>query len=133
MTKLEHRFVDLIPNEVEDGIIYVSMQYCTAIHKCACGCGNEVVTPISPSDWKIFFDGKSITLSPSIGNWNFKCRSHYWIKNSEIHYAGNWSQSKVRKNRRTQIRNKAYEIPERSHTKSRIFVFKQWLRKLFRI
>lgn len=92
---LNHRFVEFIPQNVEDGILYISIEYCTAIHKCVCGCGNEVVTPISPSDWKLTFNGKSVSLYPSIGNWNFDCQSHYWIKNNQIDYAEKWNQNKV--------------------------------------
>ncbi len=79
---LQHKFVEFIPDRIEDGLLYISVQYCTAIHKCVCGCGNEVVTPLSPTDWRLTFDGISISLYPSIGNWNFDCQSHYWIKNN---------------------------------------------------
>ena len=41
-----------------------------------------MVTPLKPTDWKLTFDGKTITLYPSIRNWNFACRSHYWIRNN---------------------------------------------------
>ena len=49
MKTLNHKFVDKIPEEIEEGILYVSIPYETAIHKCCCGCGSEVVTPISPT------------------------------------------------------------------------------------
>ena len=48
--KLQHKFVEFIPEVLEDGILYISLTYCTAIHKCVCGCNNEVVTPFSPTD-----------------------------------------------------------------------------------
>jgi hypothetical protein len=78
--RLEHRFVQHLPEVLEAGVVYVSVEFATAAHKCCCGCGEEVVTPLSPNDWKLTFDGDSISLSPSIGNWNFTCRSHYWIE-----------------------------------------------------
>lgn len=87
---VQHRFVEFIPDELEDGILYISLHYCTAIHKCVCGCGNEVVTPISPDDWRLTFDGKTISLYPSIGNWNFECKSHYWITRNNIRFAEKW-------------------------------------------
>jgi hypothetical protein len=65
---LTHEFVEFIPDAIEEGKIYVSIGYATAIHKCACGCGREVVTPLSPTDWKLIFDGKTVSLDPSIGN-----------------------------------------------------------------
>jgi len=94
---LQHKFVEFIPDVIGEGILYISIKYCTAIHKCVCGCGNEVVTPISPTDWKLTFDGKTISLSPSIGNWNFKCQSHYWIKNSQVIHARKWDNNPEKK------------------------------------
>lgn len=85
-------FVELMPKEIEDGVLYISMEYATAIHRCACGCGNKVVTPLSPKDWKLTFNGESISLSPSIGNWNFDCKSHYWIVNNNIKWDVSWPQ-----------------------------------------
>ena len=89
--KITHRFVEAIPENLEDGVLYLAMDYATAIHKCACGCGREVVTPLSPTDWKMSYDGVSVSLAPSIGNWSFPCRSHYWIKHSDIRWAGDMS------------------------------------------
>lgn len=85
---LRHEFVTSVPNELEHAVLYVSMPYATAIHLCACGCGAEVVTPISPSDWQLQYDGESVTLTPSIGNWRLPCRSHYWIRRNRIIWAG---------------------------------------------
>lgn len=95
MKILQHRFVEFIPEIIEDGILYISIEYRTAVHKCVCGCENKVVTPISPHDWRLTFDGKTITLYPSIGNWGFECRSHYWIINNIIKPARQWSQDEV--------------------------------------
>jgi len=82
--KLKPEFVEFIPETLEKGKLYISMIYATAVHLCICGCNNEVVTPFSISDWKLIFDGESVTLTPSIGNWNFKCRSHYWIRKNKV-------------------------------------------------
>lgn len=104
---MQHRFVEIIPDTVEDGMLYISLKYCTAIHKCVCGCGNEVVTPISPTDWKLIFDGKTVSLSPSIGNWNFNCQSHYWIKRNEIIYAREWDKEEIQFGRANDKKRKA--------------------------
>ena len=93
--QLEHRFVHSIPSTIEPGVLYVSIEFATAIHLCCCGCGREVVTPFTPTDWKMTFDGVSISLWPSIGNWNFPCRSHYIVKTNRIIEAAPWSQSMV--------------------------------------
>lgn len=94
-TSLTYKFVEFIPDILETGILYITVEYKSAVHLCACGCGNKVVTPITPTDWKLTYDGKSITLSPSIGNWNFECRSHYWIRKSKVIEAPSWSQEHV--------------------------------------
>lgn len=104
---MQHRFVEIIPDTVEDGVLYISLKYCTAIHKCVCGCGNEVVTPISPTDWKLIFDGKTVSLSPSIGNWSFNCQSHYWIKRNEIVYAREWDKEEIQFGRTNDEKRKA--------------------------
>jgi hypothetical protein len=95
MMNVQHKFVDIIPETLEDGILYISIEFCTAIHKCICGCGKEVVTPISPTDWQLTFDGKSVSLNPSIGNWNFECKSHYWITNNEGKFARKWEKDEI--------------------------------------
>lgn len=94
-TSFDHEFVEFIPSELKEGVLYVSVHYATAVHKCACGCGNKVVTPISPADWQLLFDGDSISLMPSIGNWEFPCRSHYWIKADKIRWAKAWTPEEV--------------------------------------
>ncbi|MFV0387698.1 MAG: DUF6527 family protein [Pyrinomonadaceae bacterium] len=90
-----HKFVEFFPDALEDDVLYVSFTYATVNHKCACGCGNEVVTPLSPTDWKLTFDGVSITLYPSIGNWNFDCRSHYWIRDNKVVWSNLWTDGEI--------------------------------------
>ena len=98
MMKLVHKFVKNIPDSLEDGVLYISIEYATAIHKCCCGCGCEVVTPFSPTDWELIFNGKTVSLSPSIGNWGLACKSHYWITNNKIVWAPKWSKEKIKLN-----------------------------------
>ena len=83
---IKHQFVDIMPDELEHGVLYISTTYATAMHKCACGCGERVVTPIKPTDWTLLWDGRSVTLDPSIGN-RSPCRSHYFIRAGRIVWA----------------------------------------------
>jgi Family of unknown function (DUF6527) len=92
---LRHEFVEFIPEELEQGTIYVSIRFATVSHLCCCGCGSKVVTPLRPTDWKLIFDGKTISLDPSIGNWSFACKSHYWIKRNKVVWAWQWSQEEI--------------------------------------
>jgi hypothetical protein len=93
---LTHKFVEFVPEELEQGILYISIQYTTASHKCCCGCGFEVVTPISPDGWKFIFNGKTVSLEPSIGNWGFECQSHYWITRNQVRWAEKWSERRIK-------------------------------------
>ena len=92
---LEFEFVESFPDVLEQGKLYISMPFATATHKCCCGCGHQVVTPISPKRWTLTYDGESVSLSPSIGNWNFPCQSHYWIRHNRIDWADQWSQERI--------------------------------------
>ena len=87
ISQLENCFVEEIPTEPQPGVLYVSMAFRTTLHLCACGCGNETWVPIRPSRHHLRFDGRTITLDGSIGNWSFPCRSHYWIRGGQIVWA----------------------------------------------
>lgn len=97
---LEHRFVQHIPERLAPGVLYVSMEYGTAAHSCCCGCGEEVVTPFTPTDWKMIFDGETVSLRPSIGNWTLACRSHYVIERGLVIEASPWTDEQVAAERR---------------------------------
>ena len=97
---IEHRFCTHIPESLEPGVLYVSMEYATAAHSCCCGCGEEVVTPFTPTDWIMTFDGRAISLWPSVGNWTLPCRSHYVVKNGVARKARPWSDEEIVAERR---------------------------------
>lgn len=92
-------FVEFIPEKLDAGVLYISQQYKTASHLCACGCGKEVVTPLIPTEWKLSVYGESVSLSPSIGNWSFPCQSHYWIRNNKVVWSGAMTQEQINKGR----------------------------------
>jgi hypothetical protein len=46
------------------------------------------------------FDGETISLRPSIGNWTLKCRSHHVIDCGKVIEAGSWSDEQVEAERR---------------------------------
>lgn len=94
-----YRFVDQLPDELDDGVLYVSIAFSTVAHRCFCGCGEEVVTPLSPTDWRLIFDGESISLEPSIGSWSLPCRSHYWLTDNRVEWAAGWSQQQIDRGR----------------------------------
>ncbi|WP_205461843.1 DUF6527 family protein [Mangrovibacterium lignilyticum] len=91
------QFVEYMPEEILQGELYVSMKYSVVIHSCACGCGEKVVTPLSPDDWHLSYDGETISLKPSIGNWDFPCQSHYWIRENKVINAEAWDNQEAYK------------------------------------
>jgi hypothetical protein len=103
---MTHRFVHFIPEVIEEGVVYISLEFATVTHKCCCGCGEEVVTPLSPTDWQVAFDGESISLFPSIGNWSFPCQSHYWIEKSRVRTAPKWAKRDIASGRAKDGQNK---------------------------
>lgn len=113
-TSITHEFVEFMPSTIEEGVVYVSVPFATVIHKCVCGCGNRVVTPLSPTDWKLIFDGDTISLDPSIGNWSFDCQSHYWIRNNHVSWARKWSEKEIAFGRSSdqQAKERYYNPPD---------------------
>lgn len=92
---LETKFVELIPSELVEGILYISVEYGTVVHRCACGCRNKVVTPLTPTDWRMTYNGETVSLNPSVGSWNLPCKSHYWIEENEVVWAKRWSNEQI--------------------------------------
>jgi hypothetical protein len=82
-TALTPVFTKSIPATPDAETLYVSLEYRTAVHLCACGCGAKVVTPLGPNDWVLTFDG-TVTLRPSVGNGQQPCRSHYLIRHDRV-------------------------------------------------
>lgn len=89
------QFIEHLPECLTEGVLYVSQRYKLAAHKCCCGCGQDVITPLTPADWRIRMDGDLVTLHPSIGNWKLDCHSHYWIRRNRIEWAGSMTKRQV--------------------------------------
>lgn len=119
MKTIQHKFVEYIPNSPEQDVLYISVEYKTAVHLCVCGCGNKVVTPLSPSDWELRFNGKTVSLFPSIGNWNFECKSHYFITQNKIRHARRWEDWEIEKGRKVDSENKKILFTKRQKKKEK--------------
>lgn len=123
---ITHEFVEFLPEHLEEGTLYISTTYATVAHKCACGCGNDVITPLSPTDWKLTFDGRTVSLHPSIGNWSFPCQSHYWITKDRITWDQRWTREEIDagragdQRRRQEERNPIMAQPEKESLWRRI-------------
>lgn len=84
--RMRPAFVGGIPDRLEDGVLYVSLEHDAMMHLCACGCGKEVSTPLGPTDWRLTWDGASISLAPSVGSGGLPCRSHYLIDRNVVRW-----------------------------------------------
>lgn len=81
-------FVDKMPMELKDGVLYVAPHFNCAIHKCMCGCGEKVVTPLGHDlgGWAWEFDGTNVSLHPSVGNFQQPCKTHYFLKKGKVQW-----------------------------------------------
>jgi hypothetical protein len=115
ITRLKPRLVTAIPEQPEAGVFYVSVEYATTLHLCACGCGQEVVLGISPNDWKVCWDGLTISVSPSVGNWSLPCRSHYVIRHNRIQWAKTCRDEEIARTRAADLRRKRLDSGAPTH------------------
>lgn len=116
-----HKFVELMPPKLEENVLYISIECVVAIHLCACGCGSKTVTPLSPTGWQLKFDGEKVSLNPSIGNWNFSCRSHYWIRDNHFVFIDD-----SRRNIKVELKN---ERKKKKQKKKLIPLIKEFITK----
>lgn len=87
---ITHKFVVFLPElqHMDESVLYVSLRYKTIGHRCLCGCGSLTITPINENGWILYVNhsDNKISLTPSIGNYNFDCQSHYIITNSVANF-----------------------------------------------
>lgn len=93
------QFVEFMPKDLQDGVLYISHKYRTASHRCCCGCGTKIVTPLRETEYRLIERDGAISLYPSIGNWNHPCQSHYWIKESRVEWAPSMTKSEIQRGR----------------------------------
>ena len=110
INSVKHEFVNYTPDALDDGVLYVSIPFATVAHRCCCGCGHEIVTPLDPTDWQMTFDGKSVSLSPSIGNWSLPCQSHYWIYRNHVRWVRHLSVFEITTNRALDRMRKTWRL-----------------------
>lgn len=121
-----------MPKQLEPGILYYTEEFRTCAHLCACGCGAKVRTPISPVEWTITESDKGPSLYPSVGNWQLKCQSHYWINAGKVKWASQWTEEEILSGRLAEQSRKMdyYEIRGQEN-RSYVLRFWNWLKTLF--
>lgn len=126
LTRIQLVRVHYIPRSLEPGILYVSEEFCAAVHLCACGCGAKVSTPLGPTEWKLQEVDQQPTLKPSVGNWQLPCQSHYWINCGRIVWCEKWSAEQIDAGRQAEARRRIEYFDERGATQQGV------LRRLWR-
>lgn len=96
-TYLKPSFVEFVPDHLEEGVLYISERFRTCSHNCCCGCGEEVVLPLSPAEWQLSRDGEAVSLWPSVGNWDYGCKSHYIIRRNQVRWAGSMTAYQIKR------------------------------------
>jgi hypothetical protein len=99
--QISPQYVETIPGTLRDGVLYISLKYSTAVHRCCCGCGTKIVTPLSPAHWVLTTapTAETVTLHPSIGNWNHPCQAHYLIQRNRVVWAGQMTSRQIARGR----------------------------------
>lgn len=93
--RFELRHVQYMPADLSPGVVYVSRQFSTAAHLCACGCGEKIRTPLGPTEWSVEETANGPTLRPSVGNWQKACQSHYEIRRGEVRWCRKWTPEQI--------------------------------------
>jgi hypothetical protein len=120
-----------MPRQLEANVLYVSEEFEIAAHLCACGCGNKVTTPLGSTEWSFEEIRGKPTLRPSIGNWQWPCKSHYWIIAGKVRWADQWTPEQVARGRRAEEERRR-EYYESRHARRRSPLAMLWnaLKKL---
>ncbi len=131
--KIEVEHVHFMPATLQPGVLYVSTEFRTAAHLCACGCGAKIRTPLGPTEWLLEESRNGPTLRPSIGNWQEACQSHYWIRNGEIRWSTQWTSEEIAAGRQMEHERRVLYF-ERSQNakKGRFSKISRWFKKVFR-
>ena len=95
LTKIRLQRVHYMPKDLEPGTLYVSEEFDSVLHICACGCGSKISTPLGPTEWSFKDTPGGPTLYPSVGNWQLPCQSHYWIRAGRIEWSIKWSPEQI--------------------------------------
>jgi Family of unknown function (DUF6527) len=122
--------VRTMPAQLEPGVLYVSEEFETAAHLCACGCGSKVRTPLGPTEWTFTNHPAGPSLVPSVGNWQRPCQSHYVIQRGAIEWSNQWTPKQIASGRAAEVkrRDAHYSSLPRAAWWKRVW---NWLRSIW--
>jgi hypothetical protein len=112
-------FRETFPSPLLDGVLYISVRFHLAAHRCCCGCGEEVITPLSPAEWTIRMDDDLVSIHPSIGNWGLPCKSHYWVVRNKVIWSRRLTPDQIRRIQARDLRDIAAQVAHINQMKNR--------------
>ncbi|MFF8883126.1 DUF6527 family protein [Streptomyces flaveolus] len=62
---------------------------------CAVAAAGTRSVPPSPAQWSLTYDVKSVSLTPSVGNWALRCQAHCCIRQGKIHWSRRYSATEI--------------------------------------
>lgn len=128
LTKITPEFVKAMPSKLVPGILYISQPYKVAVHLCCCGCGTKLVTSLASTEHSLSVDDGKVSLNESVGAWNHPCRSHYWIRDNEVHWTGDVPAKVVNRNRKRDAVRKKVHFGKSAVVKTRPWIERAWER-----
>lgn len=124
--------VHYMPKSLEPGVLYVSEEFKTAAHLCACGCGEKIRTPLRDTEWRVTETERGPTLRPSVGNWQRACKSHYLITAGEVVWSDPWSSEEIALGREREVaRRQAHYNQLPAKKPGMLTAFRDWVIGLF--
>ena len=114
-----------MPKQLFSGILYVSDEFKVAAHLCPCGCGNKIITPITPVNWIFTEYNNTPTLSPSISNWQLPCKSHYWITKGNIAWSYKLSKDEATKSWKEEEKTRMAFYENREYSIKKLSAFQR--------
>src|SRR5581483_11121542 len=125
--RFELERVQYMPKQLQPGVLYVAEQFGAAAHLCPCGCGTKVRTPLGPTEWTLEETAQGPSLSPSVGNWQHPCQSHYWITRGEVEWAKQWTSEEIAAGRRREARRREAYYSARARSSTVLGRLRRWL------
>jgi len=130
--RIELQHVHYMPMELKPGVLYVSYEFGTAAHLCACGCNSKIRTPLGPTEWTLEETDNGPSLWPSIGNWQLPCQSHYWIIDGQVEWSTIWTPKQIALGRRAEEERRQAYYDALDYRRSGVLCrFWSWVKDLF--
>lgn len=101
--KYRIRKVERLPALLDNGVVYVSDEFEVAALLCPCGCGHRISLLLGDGHIVKELHGLA-DIQPSIGVWDAKCRSHFWLRGGVVMWASRFSEGQIRGAMEHQVR-----------------------------